>query len=141
MWKSTGRVAVLRDATFAIWCAKPATFMTVIGLWTMALLSWRSWIDSQTAVLPHRLQSFFCASQRSCVRIFTQYSPFDLKDQLKARRYRWSDGSDGRPKSGLIEIDETRLADELGYLRAVVCHHSDADPPASYLGDFEQFRS
>jgi len=41
--------------------------------------------------------------------IFAENSPFDMKDHLKARGYRWSDGSDGRPKSWRIEIGCTFL--------------------------------
>lgn len=41
------------------------------------------------------------ASQRSRVRIFAENSPFDPKDHLKARGYRWSDGSEaGRNPGG-----------------------------------------
>ena len=36
-----------------------------------------------------------------------------MKDHLKARGYRWSDGSDGRPKSWWIEVAEEALDDEL----------------------------
>lgn len=39
------------------------------------------------------------SSAQSRVRIFAENSPFDMKDHLKARGYRWSDGSDGRPKA------------------------------------------
>ena len=41
----------------------------------------------------------YTASKQSRVRIFAENSPYDSKDQLKARGYRWSDGSDGRPKA------------------------------------------
>lgn len=45
-------------------------------------------------------------SQRSRVRIFAENAPFDLKDLLKGRGYRWSDGSDGRPKAWWTEVSE-----------------------------------
>ena len=45
--------------------------------------------------------------------------PFDMKDQLKARGYRWSDGSDGRPKSWWVELPkEKRPMKKLHFLRA-----------------------
>lgn len=44
------------------------------------------------------------SSGRSRVRIFAENSPFDMKDHLKARGYRWSDGNDGRPKAWWIGI-------------------------------------
>lgn len=83
----------------------------------------------------------FLCSQRSRVRVFAHNSPFDLKDHLKARGYRWSDGSDGRPKAWWIEVDETDLADELGYLRTEIYRHPDADPLIRYLTAFDRFRS
>lgn len=81
------------------------------------------------------------ASQRSRVRIFAENSPFDLKDHLKARGYRWSDGSDGRPKSWWIEVGEELLDDELRYLRAEIYRYPDADPPIKRLTAFDRFRA
>jgi len=46
---------------------------------------------------------------QSRITIFAENSPFNMKDHLKARGYRWSDGSDGRPKSWRIEIGCTFL--------------------------------
>ncbi|WVT78093.1 3'-5' exonuclease (plasmid) [Sinorhizobium chiapasense] len=80
------------------------------------------------------------ASQQSRVRIFAENSPFDMKDQLKARGYRWSDGSDGRPKSWWIELQEDALDDELRYLRSEI-YRWDADPPTRYLTAFDRFRA
>lgn len=81
------------------------------------------------------------ASQRSRVRIFAENSPFDLKDHLKARGYRWSDGSEGRPKSWWTEVDETDLADELDYLRTEIYRYLDADPPTKFLTAVDRFRA
>ncbi|WP_440412886.1 3'-5' exonuclease [Neorhizobium petrolearium] len=81
------------------------------------------------------------ASQRSRVRIFAENSPFDMKDHLKARGYRWSDGSDGRPKSWWIEVGEEALDDELRYLRAEIYRYPDADPPIKRLTAFDRFRA
>ncbi|PZM14354.1 3'-5' exonuclease [Rhizobium tubonense] len=81
------------------------------------------------------------ASQASRVRIFAENSPFDMKDHLKARGYRWSDGSDGRPKSWWIEVGEEALDDELRYLRAEIYRYPDADPPIKRLTAFDRFRA
>lgn len=80
------------------------------------------------------------ASQRSRVRIFAEHSPFEMKDHLKARGYRWSDGSDGRLKSWWIEVDEDGLGDELSYLRSEVYRWKEADPPVVHLTAFDRFR-
>ncbi|NRQ17366.1 3'-5' exonuclease [Ensifer sesbaniae] len=81
------------------------------------------------------------ASQRSRVRVFAQNSPFDMKDHLKARGYRWSDGSDGRPKSWWIEIGEDALEGELRYLREDIYRWDEADPPIKYLTAFDRFKA
>ena len=56
-------------------------------------------------------------ARRNTVRVWAQGAPYDLKDELKKRRYRWNDGSEGRPKAWNIEIDEKSLEAEMKYLR------------------------
>lgn len=56
-------------------------------------------------------------ARRKTSRVWAQRAPFDLKDVLKARKYRWNDGSDGRPKSWYIDVDASKRDDELKYLR------------------------
>ena len=80
------------------------------------------------------------ASQRSRIRIYAENTPFDMKDHLKARGYRWSDGSDGRPKSWWVELPEEMLDEELHFLRAEI-YRWDADPPVKYLTAFDRFRA
>lgn len=81
------------------------------------------------------------ASQQSRARIYAENAPFDMKDHLKARGYRWSDGSDGRPKSWWIELAEAELAGELHFLRSEIYRWRDADPPVRYLTAFDRFRA
>lgn len=57
-----------------------------------------------------------CA-RRPTVRVWAQSSPFELKDALKARGYRWNDGTDGRPKSWFIDVAEDSRDAELSYLK------------------------
>jgi DNA polymerase-3 subunit epsilon len=72
----------------------------------------------------YKLEAVNLVRERGC--------PFDMKDHLKARGYRWSDGSDGRPKA---------LDDELRYLRAEIYRYPDADPPIKRLTAFDRFRA
>jgi DNA polymerase-3 subunit epsilon len=81
------------------------------------------------------------ASQQSRVHIFAENSPYDFKGHLKARGYRWSDGSEGRPKSWWIEVDEAILADELNYLRTEIYCRPEVDQPTRYLTAFDLFRA
>ncbi len=80
------------------------------------------------------------ASLRSRVRLYAENSPFDMKDHLKKRGYRWSDGSDGRPKSWWLEMAEERLEDELHFLRTEI-YRWEADPPLKYLTAFDRFKA
>ena len=50
-------------------------------------------------------------------RIWAEHVPFELKDELKRRRYRWNDGTDGRPRSWHIDVEEDKLDAELQFLR------------------------
>ena len=56
------------------------------------------------------------SSRRKRVRIWAERSPFDMKDVLKARGYRWSDGGDGQPKAWWTEVYEEDLETELRFL-------------------------
>jgi DNA polymerase-3 subunit epsilon len=47
-------------------------------------------------------------------------APFDKKDVLKQRRYRWSGGEGGRPKAWYTSVSEADLADEQAWLSAAV---------------------
>ena len=76
--------------------------------------------DGATA-LSHLLRS----SRATRVRVWAERAPFDRKDMLKARGYRWNGGGDGRPKAWWTEVDEGDLATELGFLEREVHLHAD----------------
>lgn len=90
---------------------------------------------------PTPFAELYETSQRSRIRIFAENSPFDMKDHLKARGYRWSDGSDGRPKSWWIELAEDAIDDELRYLRSEIYRWDEADPPIKRLTAFDRFKA
>jgi DNA polymerase III subunit epsilon len=52
-------------------------------------------------------------ARRKTVRIWAEQSPFELREVLKRRNYRWNDGSDGRPKSWYLDVEEVALDAEL----------------------------
>lgn len=64
-----------------------------------------------------------------------------MKDNLKTRGYRWSDGGDGRLKSWWISLAEDALDDELRYLRSEIYHWNEADPPIKRLTVFDRFKA
>jgi DNA polymerase III subunit epsilon len=67
--------------------------------------------DGRTA-LSYLLES----ARKPTKRIWALDSPFELKDGLKARGYRWCDGSDGRPRSWYRDVPESELEAERVWL-------------------------
>ena len=59
-------------------------------------------------------------ARKATLRVWAEQSAFELKDSLKRRGFRWNDGSDGRPKSWFIDVDETALDDEIAFLRTEI---------------------
>lgn len=53
-------------------------------------------------------------------RIWAENSPFDLKDQLKARGYRWNGEAGPSPRAWYIDVEEMALQDELTYLKTEI---------------------
>jgi DNA polymerase-3 subunit epsilon len=81
------------------------------------------------------------SSERSRVRVYAENAPFDMKDHLKGRGYRWSDGSDGRPRAWWIEIDDELEEEELRYLRTEIYGWEDAEPLTLRLTAFDRYRA
>jgi DNA polymerase III subunit epsilon len=80
------------------------------------------------------------SARKSLLRIWAEGSPFDMKDRLKARGYRWNDGTDGRPKSWWIEVDEEAGEAELTFLRREV-YRREVEPYTQRITAFERFRA
>lgn len=55
-------------------------------------------------------------SVESITKLYAISAPFDKKDLLKQRGYRWNDGSNGTPKCWWISITESGEKDEFAYL-------------------------
>lgn len=53
-------------------------------------------------------------------RIFAEDSPYDRKDQLKARGYRWNDRAGPAPRGWYLDVDEAAKEAELAFLRAEI---------------------
>lgn len=63
------------------------------------------------------LSALLSRARRASVRIWAENAPFDLKDVLKKRGYRWNDGGDGLPRAWHIDVDQDDHAAEVEYLR------------------------
>jgi len=81
------------------------------------------------------------SSECSRVRIFAENAPFDMKDHLKGRGYRWSDGSDGRPRAWWIEINDELQEEEFHYLRTEIYCWEDAEPLTLRLTAHDRYRA
>ncbi|MHC4053348.1 3'-5' exonuclease [Bradyrhizobium sp. 25ACV] len=77
-------------------------------------------------------------ARKPTLRVWAEQTAFELKDSLKRRGYRWNDGSDGRPKSWYIDVDETALADEIVFLRTQI-YMQDVEPTVQRLTAFTRF--
>jgi hypothetical protein len=77
-------------------------------------------------------------ARKATVRVWAEQSPFELKDSLKRRGYRWSDGSDGRSKSWYVDVCETVLQDEIAFLRTEI-YLRDVEPRLQNLTAFTRF--
>ena len=77
--------------------------------------------------LPKTKQTAFAAlldqARRKTVRIWAEQSPYELKDELKKRKYRWGDGSDGGPRAWYVDVDEDKHLDEMKYLKECIYLH------------------
>jgi DNA polymerase-3 subunit epsilon len=79
-------------------------------------------------------------ARRKTLRIWAEQSPFDLKDTLKKRGYRWSDGTDGRPRSWYIDVDEASQTTEIEFLRKTI-YLRDVDPRIQRMSAINRFSS
>jgi DNA polymerase-3 subunit epsilon len=55
-------------------------------------------------------------ARRTDVRLWAENAPFEMKDELKKRGYRWSPGGAGKRKAWYRDLPEDMLDDEMLYL-------------------------
>lgn len=63
------------------------------------------------------LDALLQTARKATVRIWAPAAPFEYKDALKARGYRWSDGSGTAPRAWWKDVEEAVAASELTFLR------------------------
>lgn len=59
-------------------------------------------------------------ARRTDVRLWAEGAPFNMKDILKKRGYRWSPGEEGKRKAWYFDLPEEKLADEMRFLNESV---------------------
>jgi DNA polymerase III subunit epsilon len=77
-------------------------------------------------------------ARRKTFQIWAEHAPFNLKEMLKRRRYRWSDGSDGRPRSWYVDVEEDKLDAELNFLRKEI-YQRDVDIDCREITALDRF--
>jgi DNA polymerase III subunit epsilon len=84
------------------------------------------------------LQVLLEEARKPTFRVWAEGAPFEFKDILKARGYRWNDGSDARPRSWHCEVSEDDLEKELSYLCGEIFQR-DVDISAVKITAFDRF--
>ena len=71
-------------------------------------------------------------------RVWALGSPFETKDSLKKRGYRWWPGGNGKDRSWYIDVDEKNKNQELNYLRDEI-YKSNIELPINSITAFNRF--
>nr|WP_243444409.1 hypothetical protein [Acetobacter persici] len=74
------------------------------------------------------------------MRIWATQAPFESKETLKARGYRWNDGMDGRPKAWFIDLPPEKREEEEAFLRDEI-YRRDAELTVSTIKATDRFTS
>lgn len=77
-------------------------------------------------------------ARKPTFRLWAIGSPFETKDILKARGYRWNAGENGNPKSWYIVLTENAVEAELAFLREKVFNREFA-PRIDRITAFERY--
>ena len=62
------------------------------------------------------LSQLLKSARRTDIRLWAEGAPFDRKDVLKKRGYRWSPGEKGKRKAWYKDLSEEELEEEMKYL-------------------------
>jgi DNA polymerase III subunit epsilon len=71
-------------------------------------------------------------------RIWAEGSPFEFKDQLKSRGYRWNGEENGRPRAWYIDVADEQRDAELAFLKREI-YQRDVDLKPTRITAYERF--
>lgn len=100
---------------------------------TIALLA-RPLPKSRTLALAQLLER----ARRPSWRIWAEHAPYDLKDALKARGYRWNPEGSAAPKAWFIDVDEASRDAELAFLSAEI-YGREVHPPMRRIDAYDRY--
>jgi DNA polymerase-3 subunit epsilon len=72
-------------------------------------------------------------------RVSAIRAPFERKDSLKRRGYRWCDGSDGRTRAWNVDVADDAPESELAFLRREIYRRHDVDIDARRISAFDRY--
>lgn len=72
-------------------------------------------------------------------RVSAVRAPFERKDCLKFRGYRWCNGSDGRARAWSVDVADDALESELAFLRREIYRREDVDLDARRISAFDRY--
>ena len=82
--------------------------------------------------------ALLASARRKTTRCWAEGSPFDSKDVLKRRGYRWSGGEDGTPRSWWIDVPDADFLTEKAFLCAEI-YKRDATFPTAEITAFNRY--
>jgi DNA polymerase-3 subunit epsilon len=77
-------------------------------------------------------------ARRPTWRIWAENSPFELKDLLKARGYRWNAEGQSGPRSWYLDVSEVQRDAEMTFLKAEI-YQADIDLRARRVDAYDRF--
>jgi DNA polymerase-3 subunit epsilon len=86
------------------------------------------------------MSHLLASARKALLRVWAEGSPFEMKDELKKRGYRWNDGKDGRLRCWFVDVAENVYEAELTFLRREI-YHRDVEPFTQRITAFERFRA
>ena len=87
------------------------------------------------------LATLLANARASTTRLYAQYAPFESKDLLKSRGYRWSPGTSGSIKSWWRDLPTKDVEGELEYLRGHIFGGRPVDLPTMRISAVERYSS
>ena len=100
-------------------------------------------LEVLAATTPHAagtaLGALLQTARKATVRIWAQAAPFEHKDTLRARGYRWSDGSGGSAKAWWKDFEDGEAEAELQFLRVNVYQNAEVELPTRRFTSQERF--
>src|SRR6185437_1698318 len=84
------------------------------------------------------LASLLEEARKPTVRVCAEGAPFEFKDTLKARGYRWNDGIDGAPRAWWKEVSDGEVSIEVEFLKSKI-FRGDVNIPTKRITAYDRF--